>query len=47
MDMFWEFLIGIVAMVFLVVVLMPMFWSSRMKLSEPPKEDQGPHRADP
>lgn len=42
--MFWEFVIGIFVMVFLVVVLMPSFWSSRLDLRKPPAEDYSPHR---
>jgi hypothetical protein len=42
--MFWELFIGIFVMVFLVVVLMPSFWSSRTDLRKPPDEDASPHR---
>jgi hypothetical protein len=42
--MFWEFAIGIFVMVFLVVVLMPSFWSSRTNLRKRPEEDAGPYR---
>lgn len=42
--MFWELFIGIFVMVFLVVVLMPSFWSSRTDLRKRPDEDAGPYR---
>ncbi len=42
--MFWELFIGIFVMVFLVVVLMPSFWSSRTDLRKPPSADASPHR---
>jgi hypothetical protein len=42
--MFWQLFIGIFVMVFLVVVLMPSFWSSRTDLRKRPEEDAGPYR---
>ena len=40
LSVFWESVLGIVVLMFLVVVLGPWLWSSRLFLTEKQKQDE-------
>ena len=46
MSVFWESVVGIAVLMFLVVVLGPWLWSSRLFLSEKQKQDEERSRKD-